>query len=283
MIIILAVVLSISTILYSEIKVLRNIGNSVVGLYAADSGIEKVLFFDRQVRPANAVRGLCSMYKFDVVNNPNACTEDSTPDNPTVEHSIYCNNQATLKVGTADATNGCDPAVCDDCTISFDTVLDTGITYSTTAVVADNKNFKNFEIDSKGVFGGAGRQIQIVIKTSVTGPDSRNLYNLPSTSLGGPIIDNGLAVCTDNNKITFSADVITTALGASISSVMVFDDNAADDNFSQAGLQLQYQGDQNYSKPWNGAVSGVAYTFKIRAFDDLGNSAEVSLVPITCQ
>lgn len=41
MIIVLAVVLSISILLYSEVKVIRNIGNSMVSFYAGESGIEK--------------------------------------------------------------------------------------------------------------------------------------------------------------------------------------------------------------------------------------------------
>ena len=61
MVIILSVVLSVSALLYSEIKVIRNIGNSVVSFYAADSGIEKLIYYDRKVLPDGAVRGLCSM------------------------------------------------------------------------------------------------------------------------------------------------------------------------------------------------------------------------------
>lgn len=51
MIIILAVVLSVSIILYSQVKVIRNIGSSVVSYYIGESGIEKVLYYDRQVLP----------------------------------------------------------------------------------------------------------------------------------------------------------------------------------------------------------------------------------------
>ena len=41
--IILAVVLGLTTILISQIKMIREIGHSVVALYAADTGIEQVL------------------------------------------------------------------------------------------------------------------------------------------------------------------------------------------------------------------------------------------------
>ncbi len=40
---ILGIVLGISTILFQEITMARGVGNSVVALYAADSGIEEIL------------------------------------------------------------------------------------------------------------------------------------------------------------------------------------------------------------------------------------------------
>lgn len=46
MMIVLSVVLSISTLLYVQIKAIRNMGNSVISYYAAESGIEKVLYYD---------------------------------------------------------------------------------------------------------------------------------------------------------------------------------------------------------------------------------------------
>ena len=56
----------------------------MVGFYAADSGIEKVLYYDSNVLPTYsdgttmAARGLCSMYlpPNSTYNNPNYCSED---------------------------------------------------------------------------------------------------------------------------------------------------------------------------------------------------------------
>lgn len=161
MIIILAVVLSISILLYSELKVIRNIGNSVVGLYAADSGIEKVLYYDRQVVPPGTTRGLCSM--IDSIGNSNANVTDS---------SVYSlpDPAPTFTTGSTDTIHGCDRGVCDDCAITFSTMLDSinGITYSTTAKITPGTPSSTFEIDSKGFFGGAGRQIQILVNTAAT-------------------------------------------------------------------------------------------------------------------
>jgi hypothetical protein len=149
MIIILSAVLSISALLYSEIKVIRNMGNSVASFYAAESGIEKVLFYDRQVIPDGATRGLCSMF--------DSCVTGSSG-----ETSIYCNNPTPSTF-----TGGCDPNVCNNCQITFNTVFD-GNTYYVTAKVFPNSaepSKSDFEIDSKGVYpvGGAQRQIQILM------------------------------------------------------------------------------------------------------------------------
>ncbi|MCX6720923.1 MAG: pilus assembly PilX N-terminal domain-containing protein [Candidatus Staskawiczbacteria bacterium] len=170
MIIILSVVLSVSILLYSELKVIRNIGNSTVGFYAADSGIEKVLYYDKQVLVTTVActgvgqgtcstsgqicnngfctvpRGLCLMLS---PSNANPCTTGST--------GIYCNNR---KPNTFN--EGCDPAVCNNCTITFDTILDnaTNNKYSVSATIFPTGNF---EIDSKGIFGGAQRRIQTLI------------------------------------------------------------------------------------------------------------------------
>lgn len=160
MIIILAVVLSISALLYSEVKVIRNIGNSIISLYAADSGIEKVLYYDRQVLENGAKRGLCSM--FDSIGNSSKYCGNMVGYDP----SIYC-----LNVSAADSAGGtgCDINTCTNCTISFNTNFgnDDKRTYYTTAKVYPDVDGKSFdlEINSRGAFGTAERQIQILENT----------------------------------------------------------------------------------------------------------------------
>jgi hypothetical protein len=146
MIIILSIVLSVSILLYSEVKIIRNMSNSVASYYAGESGIEKVLYYDRQVVPAGAKRGLCSMLYQSQINY-------CTPDIPnSLDYSIYCNNPTPFSF-----IGGCAVNNCTDCSISFNTTFD-GRTYATVATIFPNGNF---EIDSKGVFSGAQRQIQI--------------------------------------------------------------------------------------------------------------------------
>lgn len=157
MIIILVVVLSASVLLYSEIKVIRNMGNSMISLYVADSGIEKILYYDRQVLPVIgqdgegknvlASRGLCSMLDED---NPNYCQVEQPN---AIDSSIYCNDPEITPL----ASGGCDADACDNCTISFNTTLGNA-SYSIEATV---DLFYYLNAESGGTFGGAGRKIEI--------------------------------------------------------------------------------------------------------------------------
>ena len=154
MIIILSVTLSISSLLYSEVKVIRNVSNSTAGLYAADSGVEKVLYYDRQVVPEGAVRGLCSM--FDLTNN-NGCVSESG-----IENSIYCLDQSITSLDNG----GCNIDRCDNCTVYFSTNFDNKTHYITTVKIFPYENKSIFEIDSKGISDKAQRQIQVIMSTT---------------------------------------------------------------------------------------------------------------------
>jgi len=207
MIIILAVVLFISVLLYSEVKIIRNVGDSMVSFFAADSGVEKVLYYDRKVLPTlikgecpigtecdpdqtcsnglctiPAKRGLCSMYTNDSGNNPNYCASDPNPLNPAIDHSIYCSpdiNFTTPQIyvdpsnpntGPQINPTGCDPNTCNDCQVFFNATFDKR-NYYTKAEVYPSEDGKSsdFQIESKGVFGGSERQVEILISLAKAG------------------------------------------------------------------------------------------------------------------
>ena len=112
LVIVLAVVLSISVILYSELKIIRNIGDSVVAFYAADSGVEKTLYYDRQVWPegmAGSKRGICNMCNYE------SCTS---------------------KAVVGGDVNGCEDQTCENCEVVFNSDLLGGKTYKVTAKVS---------------------------------------------------------------------------------------------------------------------------------------------------
>ncbi len=101
----LAVILGIGAILFNSIKMIREIGDSVSAFYAADSGIEKTLYYDRSSKmiPENAKRGLCNIC--------NSCS------------GFDCRNCKEIPQITDD---GCEPEVCDDCVISYTSSLVNG-------------------------------------------------------------------------------------------------------------------------------------------------------------
>jgi len=104
MIIVLSVVLSISALLYSEVKIIRNIGGSVIAFYAADSGIEKVLYYDRQNIAPGKPRGICDVCT-NCPSNSGTSAINCTPCNYTV------------------VTNQADCDSCKNCKISFETKM----------------------------------------------------------------------------------------------------------------------------------------------------------------
>src|SRR3989344_5111408 len=94
MTIILAIVLGISTILFNEIKIISDISNSVSSFYAADTGIEKTLYFDRKQVTIGAVSGICNIC--------NICNDSN------IDPVTYCNNCTTTPL----ASGGCDVSTC---------------------------------------------------------------------------------------------------------------------------------------------------------------------------
>lgn len=196
MIILLAVVLSISIILYSEIRVIRNMGDSVISFYAAESGIEKVLFYDRQALPtrgdpctvvtdctdigtiypicsgnglcvtpptgqSTTSRGLCAMFETSPVPH---CTEGVNG-----ETSVFCNPVAGLDKISPTGANGCDIDNCNNCQITFsaDFMEDDGITKDgrSYTVVASVVPGRYLDVKSNGTYGTAQRKIEITMTT----------------------------------------------------------------------------------------------------------------------
>ncbi len=148
MLIIIAVVLSTSVFLYTSIKVVRNISSSVVSFYAADSGIEKLLYYDRRVLVGEG-RGVCNMC---------AVTDPSCPTSGADELNCQCEPPVVNNPTTH--PDGCDPDVCSDCTISFTTQFGQEW-YTVEATVYPNKDPFDMEIRSSGFFNGIGRAINV--------------------------------------------------------------------------------------------------------------------------
>ena len=293
MIIILAVVLSISVLLYSGVRVIRDVGNSVVSFYVADSGVEKFLYYDRQVLPLLAPpgdscgsdldctspyvcddgtcknlakRGLCSMNTYDPSYNPYPCG----PKNGVAsDDSAYCTG-ATLTPAAGHA-DGCNTNVCNNCTISFNTTFDNS-TYTVTAVV----NSTNYlDVSSWGTYigSGTGRKIELITQQEYSDDANTTNGTDDTTASGfGPVITNAQAIIKMGNnggKITVSADV-TGPDGIVGVTASIFSDGPTET------FDLTSQGDGNYSHPWNDAQPGVSYSVSITATDTAGHTKTVN-------
>lgn len=147
--ILLSIVLSISIILYSEIKIIRNIGNSVVAFYVADGAVEKVLYYDRHVIPTGAARGLCYMCDS---SNANKCPTTNSVS------SLNCLNCSTSPL----SAGGCDPITCSNCKVTFNTTLVAGEkSYSVDATVFPNNLLTDFSFEAVGTCQNVKRAIKL--------------------------------------------------------------------------------------------------------------------------
>lgn len=144
---VLAAVLAISVILYSEIKIIRNIGNSVTSFYAADSGVEKVFYYDRKERPPGAKSGICAM---------------CDPDNPTCPPG-YPEDQSVACVCDYPLGSDCESSSCGNCDISFNTSFEDGKNYKTSINISSEGEIAGLIIDSIGDFKNTKRAIQVKV------------------------------------------------------------------------------------------------------------------------
>lgn len=159
--IILAVVLSVSIFLYGQIKIIRNIDNSVVAFYAADSGVEKTLYYDRKQIPVGGKRGLCNIC--------NACLKDCTPGldgdpGDCVESKCQGCTSTPLRV------DGCNILTCGDCEVSFNSFFGRK-SYEIKVSAISGGGVPTTSIDSKGNYQNVSRKIQLQAKNVGSKPN----------------------------------------------------------------------------------------------------------------
>ena len=117
--IMLVVVLSMISVLLGEMNTMRNIGDSTVAYYLAESGVEKTLYFDRQ--DPSGICNICTVCtEGDTFNNCNACT-------------------LTLgaNIGEEENIDGCSVGSCVNCELSYNTSY------------VDSSGNKNYNIKAK--------------------------------------------------------------------------------------------------------------------------------------
>ena len=144
MMILLAVVLGISVILYSELKVVRNMGNSVVAFYAADTGVEQALYFDRH----GTTPGFC-----------NICASAVCQADPVLPCSTL--PQEICKTSGSD----CAVSTCTSCKISYKSNFPGNTkNYLVTINTSSDDQKLYATIDSNGDYSQTTRQIETKVQ-----------------------------------------------------------------------------------------------------------------------
>lgn len=242
--IMLAVVLSISILIYGEIKIIRNIGNSVVAFYAADSGVEKFLYYDRQQTPDNGKRGLCNIC--------NVCSSDCTPGiNGGAGDCLESHCQGCQITGGSD----CGPESCKSCEVTFNGFFD-GKSYQVTANITPQGQFSDLNIESKGDYKEVARKIQLQTIKDEAEPSAPRIIN---TFLSSRSIE-------ELTILTIEAEVIDTD---GVLSVIAHVQSPDENNIGDPA-EMDLIGDNIYSGEWVGTPSDVYYV-DIEACDFLGN------------
>jgi len=129
MTILLAAVIALVTMLIKQSAITTNSSSSVSAFYAADTGIEKTLYFDRKQIPSGATRGFCNICA--------VCTD-----------CVGC----TL---TALAPGGCATNTCNNCELTYNSTFDNRTYYVDATLVGTH-----LLINAKGLFGNTLRVSQ---------------------------------------------------------------------------------------------------------------------------
>ena len=152
MTIVLSVVLSLSLILLNELKNTSSFENSLVAFYLADSGVEKLLYYDKQQIPSvppGINSGIC-----------NICNADTS--------------LATCQ------TSGDDCIFCRSCEVNYST-SNGSQGYDTTARIFPNGNFFNMDITVKGFYKDTTRAIGLQIANKDLSSSAPVLQNVSAS------------------------------------------------------------------------------------------------------
>jgi len=136
--ILLVTVLSISTILFNEVKIISNASNSILSFYASSSGIEKTLYYANKQIPAGGYTGIC-----------NICNTCSSAD---------CQNCTTTPL----ASLGCDITSCGNCQVTYQSSFNNR-RYIVDATISPDANpsYSILNINSKGLYNNTARTTSI--------------------------------------------------------------------------------------------------------------------------
>ncbi len=148
-----AIVLGVGIVLLSELKMIKGMGGSVTAFYAADTGLEKTLYYDRKVIPDGGTRGACAM--------PTSCNDCSFNSPP--------------------SGIDCVPETCTDCVIDYSSQFGDNKSFQAVVTVAPAgdvmKSYGSYigvsrAMELSGSLGGTNQNNGPVIANAIAQPRS---------------------------------------------------------------------------------------------------------------
>lgn len=241
MTIILSVVLGLSIILLSEFKRTKSVGESLSAFYSADSGIEKLLYYNRKKTPVGATGGICSI----------------------------CDSCSGLDCECTKVGEDCEK--CTSCRIIIKETINSANNqkYQADAIIYPIGDFYNLDISVKGFYKNTSRAIGLQIANKDLSSSA------PEISMESAVRSNDIVtISADINDIP--EGVNPTSVYAHIRN----SNNPRDPDVETIWLELvEGEGSITYRGLWNN--SGGYYFVYVRACDLLGNCGESKKFPIT--
>jgi len=179
-------VLSISTIVFNEVKIISNISNTISSFYSANSGIEKTLYYARKQIPVGGYTGICNIC--------NAC------------NSSDCQSCVTTPL----ASSGCDLINCNNCEVTYQSSFNNR-TYVIDATISPDSNpsYSVLHINSKGLYNSTTRNLSISQKIQI--PSSNGIVRVQYGNMGqhhgGAASFNWPSLTTAGNTLIIIASV----------------------------------------------------------------------------
>lgn len=257
MVIVLAVVLSVSILLYSEVKIIRNIGDSAISLFSADSGIEKILYYDNQVIPDGAVRGICSMCREEEATSCVRSSVDEVMACSSCEYTASVTDSPTIP---DNPEKGCDPDTCNYCSVTFSTTLSNKMAYNVRAEVFPSVDgeFTDLRVRSKGSYYATQRQLEILTRT-IRSKDAISIRNACATPIA----------TKQGNSVAISAEVTSNIPGYRIGTVVAKIHDASNNIFGTIALVKDPEDptQKRYMNSWPANSNSGTYYVDIFAMD----------------
>ena len=211
------------------------------------------------------------MFDYNIDTNPNGCPQFGDSEGSGItDNALFCNKDGITDFLTPNDMEGtgCNPDVCDNCTVSFTTTLpDNEKTYNVSATVipsADGES-STLTIDSTGSFSSLSRKVELYM-TKAAASDLIVISDSYATPISSAV----------GTTITIAADVQSVKGVSSVGTEAHIKATSDGDDVSGSPVSLTLSSgtvfDGTFTGTWTGPVG--AYYVDIIITDVSGNTLE---------